>query len=77
MGEAVKKPLRIAAQEMEGSAAAGQWLAEPEELAAAAIVAFLENLGPDVLDSMPDVGFMDATACRNAWLKMVQEARDA
>lgn len=45
--------------------------------AAAIIAAFFENLGPAALDSVPDVGFMDATACRNAWLKMVKEARDA
>ncbi len=33
--DAIRKALEVAAQGLEGSAAASQWLAEPEELAAA------------------------------------------
>lgn len=45
--DTIRKALEVAAQELEGSAAAMQWLAEPEELAAAAIAAFLRALPKD------------------------------
>jgi hypothetical protein len=74
MDDAIRKALEVAAQGLEGSAAASQWLAEPEELAAAAIAAFLEALPNEMLDTVPDVGYMDAVACRNAWLAAVRRA---
>ncbi len=41
---------------------------------AAAIAAFLEALPNEMLDTVPDVGYMDAVACRNAWLAAVRRA---
>ncbi len=42
--------------------------------ASAAIAAFLEAIPVEMLDTVPDVGYMDAVACRNAWLAAVRRA---
>jgi hypothetical protein len=42
--------------------------------AAAAIAAFLQDLPPAALDTVPGVGYLDAVACRNAWLRAVEQA---
>jgi hypothetical protein len=46
----ITRALEVAAQELEGSAAASQWLAEPEELAAAAIAAFHKNMAARLIE---------------------------
>jgi hypothetical protein len=42
--------------------------------AAATITTFLQDLPPAALDTVPGVGYLDAVACRNAWLRAVEEA---
>ncbi len=63
---AIKRALEVAAQGLEGSAAAGQWLAEPEELAATAIAAFLEALPADRVLMPSTCGTMAAAVRRAA-----------
>ena len=46
MSDPIKAALRVAAQGLEGSWAAGEMLDDPEALAAAAIAAFLRALPP-------------------------------
>ncbi len=44
------------------------------DAAAAAIAAFLEAMPVEMLDTVPDVGYMNAVACRIAWLAAVRRA---
>lgn len=38
------------------------------------LIAFLRALPDDALDAVPNVGYLDAVACRNAWARAVAEA---
>jgi hypothetical protein len=62
VSDRTKRAVQIAAQNLEGSVAAGQWLAEPEELAAATIAAFLDNISGAVIATHPGEGVFEALA---------------
>ncbi len=65
--DAIKRALEVAAQGLEGSAAAGQWLAEPEELAAAAIAAFLDAPPPAAATIRLYMGEVSAQGMRDIY----------
>lgn len=76
MDDAIKRALEVAAEATckARNYGCGGECSQCRVSSAAAIAAFLEALPNEMLDTVPDVGYMDAVACRNAWLAAVRRA---
>lgn len=75
MSDPIRDALRVACRtdSFYGTGIAG-FDRECEARMAESIAAFLRALPDAALDTVPDVGYMDACACRNAWAAAVERA---